>query len=84
MRLCKILLPFLFLAALLVGCTAQVSDSVATAKQGIERVTEAGKQAVGQAQSVAADLQRRADNVREGVSKITEGKALIDKGLAGN
>jgi PBP1b-binding outer membrane lipoprotein LpoB len=83
MRMCKILLPFLFLAALLVGCTAQVTDSVESARQGIDRVTAAGAQAIGQVKSAAADVQQRADNVREGVSKIVEGKALIDKGLKG-
>lgn len=83
MRLCKILLPFLFLAALLAGCTAQVTDTVDGARQGIERVTEAGKQAVGQVQSAAADARRRVNDVRDGIDKIAEGKALIDKGLKG-
>lgn len=90
MRLTKILLPILFLASLLVGCTGDITppaalleDATRTAQEGAQRVLEAGKEAGERVQAAASEAAERAGNIRDGVVKIAEGKELVKRGIAG-
>jgi hypothetical protein len=64
--------------------------AVQTAREGVEGAVEAGKEVVDdvrraakKAGDVVQDVDRRVGEIKEGIGKIQEGKALIEWGLSG-
>lgn len=78
------ILVIALLCVLLSGCAnASVSEALESANGAVKQVTDTGMAVKKTTEEIVDDVSTRITNVQEGIQKISDGKAQIEKGITG-